>query len=68
MKNADGIPLLFFIVSAPKEKRLVRRQIKGASLRGSQFKIENFKVSQLVESALVDGSTSIYMTMHAGDG
>jgi hypothetical protein len=68
MKNANGIPFLYVIVNAQKEKRLVRRQVKGASLKGSQFKIDNFKVSQLLESALADQSASIYMTMHAGNG
>jgi hypothetical protein len=66
MKNTDGIPLLYVIVNARKERRLVRHKIKGASLKGSQFEIDNFKVSQLLESALADGSASIYM--HAGDG
>jgi hypothetical protein len=68
MKNADRIPLLYIIVNARKERRLVRHQIKGASLKGSQFDVDNFKVSQLLESALADGSASIYTTMHAGNG
>jgi hypothetical protein len=68
MKNADGIPLLYVIVHAQKEKPSVRHQIKGASLKGSQFEIDNFKLSQLLESALADGSASIYTMTHAGDG
>jgi hypothetical protein len=68
MKNADGIPLLYVIVHAKKEKSSVRHQIKGASLKGSQFDTDNFKVSQLLESALADGSASIFTTTHAGDG
>jgi hypothetical protein len=68
MKYADGIPLLYVIVHAKKEKSSVRHQIKGASLKGSQFDTDNFKVSQLLESALADGSASIFTTTHAGDG
>jgi hypothetical protein len=67
MKNANKIPFLYVIVNARKERQLVRHQIKGASLKGSQFEIDNFKVSQLLESTLADGSASIYMTTHAGD-
>jgi hypothetical protein len=68
MKNADGIPLLYVIVHYKKEKRSVRHQLKGASLKGSKFNTDNFKVSQLLESALADGSMSIFMTTHPGDG
>jgi hypothetical protein len=68
MKNANGIPFLYVIVNARKERQLVKHQIKGTSLKRSQFEIDNFKVSQLLESTLADGSASIYMTTHAGDG
>lgn len=69
LKNADGVPLLLYvIVRARKEKRSVRHQIKGASLKGSQFDIDNFRVSQLLESALADGTASIFTTTHEGDG
>jgi len=68
MKNADGIPLLYVIVHAKNEKSSVRHQIKGVSLKGSQFDADNFKVSQLLESALTDGTASIHMTTHEGDG
>jgi hypothetical protein len=40
MKNANRIPLLYVITNAWKEKSLVRHQIKGASLKGFQFKID----------------------------
>jgi hypothetical protein len=40
------------------EDTSVRRQWKGASL----------KVNQLLESALADGSASIYTTLRAADG
>jgi hypothetical protein len=62
MKNADGIPLLYVIVHLKKEKQLVRHQLRGASLKGSQFQTDNFKVRQLLESALADGSVSIFKT------
>ena len=62
MKNAEGIPLLYVIVHASKEKKSVWHQIKGASLKGPQFLVDNFKVSQLLEIALAYGSASIYTT------
>jgi hypothetical protein len=42
--------------------------LSGASLKGSQFKIDNFKVSQLLKIALADGSASIFTATHPGDG
>ena len=68
LKNTDGIPLLYVIVQLQKEKASVRRQLQGASLKGSQFQTDNFKVSQLLESALADGSAYIYTSSHSGDG
>jgi hypothetical protein len=68
MKNANGIPLLYVIVHLKKEKKSARHQLSGASLKGSQFKIDNFKVSQLLKIALADGSTSIFMATHPGNG
>ena len=68
MKNADGIPLLYVIVDALKETASVRHQIEGANLKGARFETDNFKVSQLLESALADGSASIYSATHQGDG
>jgi hypothetical protein len=67
MKNADGSLLLYVIIHLKKEKKSVRHQLTGASLKESQFKIDNFKVSQLLEIALADGSTSIFTATHSGD-
>jgi hypothetical protein len=68
LKNADGIPLLYVVVHKRKERSLVRHQLRGASLKGSQFQINNFKVSQLLEIALADGSASIFTATHPGNG
>ncbi|MCK7580948.1 MAG: hypothetical protein MZV65_38610 [Chromatiales bacterium] len=68
LKNADGIPLLYVVVHKRKERSSVRHQLRGASLKGSQFNIDNFKVSQLLEIALADGSASIFTAQHPGNG
>jgi hypothetical protein len=68
LKNANGIPHLYVVVHKRKDKSSVRHQLQGASLKGSQFQIDNFKVSQLLEIALADGSTSIFMMMHPRNG
>jgi hypothetical protein len=69
LKNADGIPLLYVVVHKRKEKSLVlRHQLRGASLKGSQFQINNFKVSQLLKNVLADGSASVFMVTHSGNG
>jgi hypothetical protein len=68
LKNADGIPLLYVVVHKRKERSSVRHQLRNASLKGSQFQINNFKVSQLLEIALVDGSANIFTAQHPGNG
>jgi hypothetical protein len=68
LKNANGIPLLYVVVHKRKERSSVRHQLRGASLKGSQFQIDNFKVSQLLEIALADGSASIFTATHPGNG
>jgi hypothetical protein len=56
------------VVHKRKERSSVRHQLRGASLKGSQFQIDNFKVSQLLEIALADGSASIFTATHPGNG
>ena len=36
-----------------------KASVDGRELEGSQFRVDNFKVSQLLESALADGSATI---------
>jgi hypothetical protein len=58
-ENSNGAPLKCIIVHLKKKKEPVRHQLKGATLRGSQFQTDNFKVSQFLESVVVAGSTNI---------
>jgi hypothetical protein len=68
LKNANGIPFLYVVVHKRKEKSSVRHQLRGASLKGSQFQINNFKVSQMLKIAQADGSASIFTATHPVNG
>ncbi len=68
MKNKEGIPLLYVIVNTKDEKPAVVQQIKAAKWTGKHYERDNFKVAQLLETALADGSTHMYACTHPGDG
>jgi hypothetical protein len=68
MKKAE-YPLLYIILRARKEELSIRCQIKGTTLSGKRFDLDNFKVSQMLEMALAeDGGASVHSRKFPGDG
>ncbi len=68
MKNEEGIPLLYIIVNTKDEKPAVVQQIKAAKWTSKHYERDNFKVAQLLETALDNGSAHVYAHKHPGNG
>jgi hypothetical protein len=68
-KNEEGVPLIYVIARFKDESKTIQRQIKNVKLHGTQFSRDNFKVAQWLQTALAEGSASVYAEGHnAGDG